>query len=216
MFTETIQKVKTAVQTFIDEKIEAAALYFFDHKKKVLLADAIVSLLAYLLGAGQWALWAHILLLQNWSFTYVSRARNSGSLSRHLYAGTLSNGVWWLSQIIIFSTLYKFISGGAGIKAALLTGLFYTAFTLTGSISAHAQALRNEKGKAAVGASKKYVQVTPEDWAAVQAVVADFNRVRETADNAYGIAIGIVPDSGMSATKVGNETVYSGITNEPK
>ena len=43
-----------------------------------------------------WLLWAVNLLAQNFCFTFVSRARNSGSLKRHVVAAIASNGVWML------------------------------------------------------------------------------------------------------------------------
>ena len=37
--------------------------------------------------------WALLLILQNMAFTWVSRARNSGSLGYHAIASICSNGV---------------------------------------------------------------------------------------------------------------------------
>jgi hypothetical protein len=116
-----------------------------------------------------WAAWAVILLLQNMSFTLVSRARNSGSIQRHILAALGSNGVWFVSQGIIFTKLYKIMTGEYGWQMAVFTGLFYTTFTIVGSVAAHYIALRTEKGKSAVGASSKYVQVTHKEWAEVKA-----------------------------------------------
>ena len=111
-----------------------------------------------------WIAWAVILLAQNFSFTFISRARNSGSLKRHVVAAVASNGVWFLSQGIIFTKLYKVMTGEYGWRMAMFTGLFYTVFTLIGSVSAHYFSLRTEKGKSAVGASKKYAQITADEW----------------------------------------------------
>jgi hypothetical protein len=49
-----------------------------------------------------WIIWAGVLLAQNFSFTFVSRARNSGSLKRHVIAALASNGVWFWGQGIVF------------------------------------------------------------------------------------------------------------------
>ena len=111
-----------------------------------------------------WAAWAIILVMQNFAFTFVSRARNSGSLSRHVVAAIASNGVWFLSQIIIFSQMMKILTGEYGVLMALFTGLFYMAFTIVGSIAAHYFSLKTEKGKGAVGANSKYAQITKEEW----------------------------------------------------
>jgi hypothetical protein len=118
-----------------------------------------------------WFVWAFILILQNFAFTFVSRARNSGSLARHMIAGIFSNGVWFISQIIIFGQLYAIMTGKYGITKAILTSIFYTVFTLIGSLLAHYYSLKSEKGKSAGGASKKYVQITPEQWVEVQTIL---------------------------------------------
>lgn len=116
-----------------------------------------------------WAAWALLLVAQNFSFTFVSRARNSGSLKRHMIASIASNGIWFVSQLIVVSTFVNILSGHFGIGKAIFAGVFYTSFTLIGALSAHYFALKNEKGKSSVGASKKYAQITNEEWARVQA-----------------------------------------------
>ncbi len=118
----------------------------------------------------EWMLWAFILIVQNFAFTFVSRARNSGSLVRHMVASVFSNGVWFVSQIIIFSQLYAIMTGKYGIPKAIFTSIFYTAFTMLGSLLAHYWSLKSEKGKSAVGASKKYAQITSEEWVKVKEV----------------------------------------------
>ena len=119
-----------------------------------------------------WILWAFVLILQNFAFTFVSRARNSGSLKRHVVAAFASNGVWFASQLIILGNMLDIITGKRGALLAVLTGLYYTAFTLSGSLLAHWYSLKSEKGAGAVGASKKYHQVTAEEWAKIRRLVA--------------------------------------------
>jgi hypothetical protein len=119
----------------------------------------------------EWLLWAFVLICQNFAFTFVSRARNSGSLLRHLVAGFFSNGIWFVSQMIIFTAMFQMMMGKYGRPMQVFTALYYTAFTLTGSVLAHYFSLKTEKGKAAVGASKRYVQITPEEWSKVQALL---------------------------------------------
>jgi hypothetical protein len=121
-----------------------------------------------------WAVWALILLAQNFSFTFVSRARNSGSTARHMKAAVLSNGVWFASQIFATSAFMKILSGQFGLGKALFAGAFYTAFTVLGSWSAHKWALRNEKGTAAVGANKRYAQIPIEEWERIKAIVGGY------------------------------------------
>jgi hypothetical protein len=120
-----------------------------------------------------WILWAALLVLQNYSFTYVSRARNSASLWRHLKAAQFSNGVWFVSQIFIVGRLMDILTGKEGLWMAIFTGLFYMTFTTTGSLLAHWQALRTESGKDAVGASAKYAQITKEEWEVVKSKIID-------------------------------------------
>jgi hypothetical protein len=111
-----------------------------------------------------WTIWAVVLILQNFSFTFVSRARNSGSIKRHIIASVLSNGVWFASQVIMFSTLLEMLTGKHGFMAAVYTGIFYTFFTIVGAVVGHYISLKTEKGKSAVGANSKYAQITKEEW----------------------------------------------------
>ena len=112
-----------------------------------------------------WAAWAAILTIQNFSFTLVSRARNSGSPMRHVVASVFSNGVWFLSQTLIFAQMMKILNGEYGVSMAVFAGLFYTTFTVIGSVAGHYFSLKTEKGKGAVGASNKYAQITKREWA---------------------------------------------------
>lgn len=124
---------------------------------------------------GSWIIWAVLLIAQNFAFTFVSRARNSGSLKRHLIAGIGSNGIWFLSQIIIFTKMFAMMTGKYGVQMAVFTGLFYTAFTLLGSVLAHYFSLKTEKGKSAVGATSKYAQIPVEEWNKVKTDVLTIN-----------------------------------------
>jgi len=118
-----------------------------------------------------WLVWAVVLIWQNYSFTQVSRARNSGSLKRHVIAALQSNGVWFISQIFAVSAFVEIIKGKHGWGMALFAALFYTVFTMSGSIFAHYRSLKTEKGDTAVGANKKYKQVTVEEWKALKDAV---------------------------------------------
>ncbi len=115
-----------------------------------------------------WIIWAGVLLAQNFSFTFVSRARNSGSLRRHVIAGLASNGVWFWGQGLVVAKFYELLTGRLGFRSMLIAGAFYTACTVAGSVLAHYWALRTEKGKASVGANSKYAQIPVEEWAAVK------------------------------------------------
>lgn len=107
-----------------------------------------------------WILWAFVLIAQNFAFTFVSRARNSGSLIKHLQAGFFSNGIWFVSQIFAVGAFMGILSGKLGVLPAIGAGLFYTFFTLLGSLAAHQYALATEKGNARVGAHKDVATFT--------------------------------------------------------
>jgi hypothetical protein len=95
--------------------------------------------------------WAVLLLVQNFSFTLVSRARNSGSIAYHAVAAVGSNGVWFAAQFILISNFIQIIKTADWLTGVLI-GLFYTFFTVIGSISSHYVCMRwIEKGKRAVG-----------------------------------------------------------------
>lgn len=99
----------------------------------------------------KWAVWGGLLILQNAAFTMVSRARNSGSLTYHAVAAVGSNGVWFLSQLILLDNMLALLKTGDW-KFGVLTAAFYTACTITGSVGMHWLALHKiEKGKRKVG-----------------------------------------------------------------
>lgn len=123
------------------------------------------------MSVSMWILWAFALIFQNYSFTFVSRARNSGSLARHMKAAILSNGAWFVTQIFTFSAFMHILKGDFGWKLSLFALLYYTAFTMLGSLVAHFVALHTEKGSGAVGANKKYAQIAVEDWENVKAAL---------------------------------------------
>ena len=118
-----------------------------------------------------WAAWAVLLLAQNFAFTFVSRARNSGSLKKHMIAAIFSNGIWFTGQIMAVSAFMNILSGRYGLGLALFAGVYYTTFTLVGSLAAHYHALRSEKGIGAVGANKKYAQIPVEEWEKVKRLI---------------------------------------------
>lgn len=115
------------------------------------------------MSAFTWVVWAVVLVAQNFAFTFVSRARNSGSLSRHLVAGIASNGIWFIGQLMVVGTFMAILSGHFGLLAAVGAGLFYTTFTVIGSLLAHHYALKTEKGASRVGAYKDDKALSKED-----------------------------------------------------
>jgi hypothetical protein len=118
-----------------------------------------------------WIIWALNLLCQNFAFTLVSRARSSGSLKRHVVAAIFSNGIWILQLQILFGGFMDYLTGKHGRLAQVGVGVYYTFFTVIGSVLAHHWALRTEKGKSAVGASRHYAQITNAEWVQVKNAV---------------------------------------------
>lgn len=98
-----------------------------------------------------WALWALLLLLQNASFTWVSRARNSRSLSYHALAAVGSNGIWFLSLGLAINKVNDAMrSDSWGLMA--YTASFYAVFTVIGSVGMHHLLMTHiERGNRRVG-----------------------------------------------------------------
>jgi hypothetical protein len=100
----------------------------------------------------KYAAWAVFLILQNASFTFVSRARNSGSYALHAVAAVASNGVWIASQFVSLGIIIDAIRNGSWPQAVGI-GAFYTTFTVVGSVLMHYIGVTYiEKGKRKVGA----------------------------------------------------------------
>lgn len=93
--------------------------------------------------------WALLLIVQNASFTLVSRARNSGSYWYHAVAAVGSNGIWFASQFLLIGMVVK-----PGLSAGMIATLagVYVASTVFGSVLMHWISVRFiEKGKRKVG-----------------------------------------------------------------
>lgn len=116
-----------------------------------------------------WIIWAANLIAQTFTSTLASRARNSASLTRHVLASVGSHGVWILQLQLMLGPMMDYLSGKEGWKMQVAAGVYYTTFTVIGGLLAHHWSLRNEHGKAAVGASPKYAQVTVEEWEQLKA-----------------------------------------------
>ncbi|HLZ10547.1 MAG TPA: hypothetical protein VKT80_18315, partial [Chloroflexota bacterium] len=106
----------------------------------------------------------------------VSRARNSGSLKRHVYAALQSNGAWFLQFLFAVTTFNRIITGQYGWRMSSFAVVYYTAFTMSGSVYAHYRSLKTEKGLGAVGANKRYAQITVEEWEQVKMCLNPFPR----------------------------------------
>lgn len=98
-----------------------------------------------------WVALAALLLLQNFSFTVVSRARNSGSDMFHAVAAVFSNGVWVLVQVGLFAQWMEVWQTG-DMRLLAGVGAFYVTFTVAGSIAGGKISRRYfERGKRQVG-----------------------------------------------------------------
>jgi hypothetical protein len=135
--------------------------------------------------ASSWFIWSIVLFLQNFAFTYVSRARSSGSLLRHVKASFFSNGIWIFSQMIMLGPLFDYLQGKHGLVPQIHVALQYTFTTMAGSIAAHYWALRTERGKSAVGASKLYAQIPVAQWEAVKTMLT----VQSSDEKAAALAL---------------------------
>jgi hypothetical protein len=98
-----------------------------------------------------WLTWIALLILQNAAFTWVSRARNSGSDWYHALAAVFSNGIWFAAFFITFDLIDQVVESG-DVKLGIITGLVYIAATVTGSVTM-GKFLRKfvERGKRRVG-----------------------------------------------------------------
>jgi hypothetical protein len=95
-------------------------------------------------------LWFFLLVIQNAAFTWVSRARNSGSLGYHAIAAVFSNGIWFVSQFLLINMVVK---PNMQVKEIITYGVVYVLGTVIGSLIMHYVALNHlEKGKRKVGA----------------------------------------------------------------
>jgi hypothetical protein len=80
-------------------------------------------------------LWAVLLVLQNASFTWVSRARNSGNDWYHAAAAVFSNGLWFLAYFITFDRVWAVLKTG-DVLLGVWIGLLYITCTVFGSVFA--------------------------------------------------------------------------------
>lgn len=94
---------------------------------------------------------APVLFLQNMAFTWVSRSRNGGDVGYHRYAAWCSNGIWYVTQLFILSTVIPALITG-DLWRIIMTAIVYIVATTEGSCFMMARLLKTEKGKRQVGA----------------------------------------------------------------
>lgn len=92
-----------------------------------------------------WLAWALLLLSQNYTFTYVSRARNGENLREHLKAALLSNGVWFVQQIVGVVQIITYYHNEQWVLLSV-AGAWYTIWTVIGSLTAHYILVQKKRG----------------------------------------------------------------------
>jgi hypothetical protein len=99
----------------------------------------------------QLAILAVIAFIQNMAFTWVSRSRNSGDPNYHRYAAICSNGIWFVTQLLIINQVWPALTNGEWWRL-LATGAVYVIATTEGSVLMMRILLKSETGKRKVGA----------------------------------------------------------------
>lgn len=97
------------------------------------------------------ALLAVVSFIQNAAFTWVSRSRNSGDVKYHAWASVCSNGIWFATNFLIASQVFKALETGSFWFLAVAAAV-YVITTTAGSCWMMARLLKTETGKRQVGA----------------------------------------------------------------
>lgn len=92
-----------------------------------------------------WFLWALLLLAQQTTSTWSSRAKAQQSSRKVAWAGVFSHGVWICSQFMIVGTVASALEARS-IGRAVFTVVFYTFFCTAGNALAHWYLVRRERG----------------------------------------------------------------------
>lgn len=95
---------------------------------------------------------AAVAFLQNMAFTAVSRSRNSGDPAYHRWCALASNGVWFVTNILITMKVWEALKTGSW-WFVIATGVVYVIATTEGSVLMMRLMLKKESGKRKVGAS---------------------------------------------------------------
>ncbi len=85
-------------------------------------------------GLTWWITWAGILFLQQFTFLFSGRAKNSGSIKYSALAGLGSHTSWFFANLYFITSVLEFRDAEAW-KQALIC-LFYVTFTIMGTTSA--------------------------------------------------------------------------------
>lgn len=93
-----------------------------------------------------------VAVVQNAAFTAVSRSRNSGDIWHHAKWSVASNGIWFVAQMFVWSTIWGAVNSG-NLWQIVVAGLVYVVATTIGSVAMMARMLKTETGKRRVGAA---------------------------------------------------------------
>ena len=93
-----------------------------------------------------------VAFVQNMAFTWVSRSRNSGDPNYHRWAAVCSNGIWFVTQLLIINQVWPALVNGEWWRIAA-TGAVYILATTEGSVLMMRILLKKETGKRKVGAT---------------------------------------------------------------
>jgi len=91
-----------------------------------------------------------VAFVQNIAFTWSSRSRNSGDPSWHRLAAYFSNGIWFLTNILIMKQIWQSLETGSYL-ILFITGIVYCIATSEGSTLMMKWMLKKETGKRKVG-----------------------------------------------------------------
>lgn len=94
---------------------------------------------------------AALAFLQNMAFTWSSRSRNSGDPDYHRKAAWASNGVWFVTTILVWSQIWATLTTGEW-PLIVATGVVYVVSTTEGSVFQMRRMLKKDSGMRAVGA----------------------------------------------------------------
>lgn len=95
---------------------------------------------------------AIVAFVQNMAFTLVSRSRNSGDPEYHRYAALCSNGIWFLTNILITLQVWTALKTQSWWFVGLCA-VVYVIATTEGSVLMMRILLKKETGKRRVGAT---------------------------------------------------------------
>lgn len=93
-----------------------------------------------------------VAFIQNMAFTAVSRSRNSADVGYHRRCAIASNGIWFVTQLLIMGTIWPVLTQGTELWRLALVAVVYVIATTEGSCYQMGRMLKTETGKRAVGA----------------------------------------------------------------